>query len=656
MYIKNLFNKDLKKTKILILTIISTVFFSYLLIRMNNYNLRTCIVIVLAILFINLTLNIFFDKHEYKLQTKSKRIGIFLSLIISLFIVTFFNEFFIYNYQETSVDINKNYTSIEEIDCIESIIINNVKYSKMNNGYYNTFDYDKNIKTNFIFENEKTVITFEKLRDIKIEFNKNQNLVINDNDKEIKDNDENFIFEVTSNKYLSYNSILLFIISICILSYYSYLLYSILINKKSSKELKTLIYLSISIILIGIYYYLTLQSNILFNDSLSYINYDFKSFLHLVFSGRTPIYPLIIFILKILFQTDFMKFICITQYILWFISLIYLYKTLYLITNQNKLSFFATILYSLSPAVVSWNNVVLTESIALSGTLIFVYYIVKYIKNNKITDGIIASILALILTFHRPTSIIYVVFLLIFFTARLIFEKKERKKDSKCLLTSIVSIFIIIIYAIIFHRTFGIFSISDAMPRQDLYVSMKEGFYKNSDDLLFKKRVEEALNYSDNMWNNMLEVKKYYSLKEINELTSTARKNSMNEYINYIVDLILNYSEVKFEHYSFNTINKNVFWINAQMKSSYSIITFGHSYILIIIYTILFILSWIKNKKVPYLYAGLFAFPLVIILSSFIGTCNEFMRTAICALPFTFISLVLLISLITKEKNYKNSF
>ena len=53
------------------------------------------------------------------------------------------------------------------------------------------------------------------------------------------------------------------------------------------------------------------------------------------------------------------------------------------------------------------------------------------------------------------------------------------------------------------------------------------------------------------------------------------------------------------------------------------------------------IFFWIKNKKVPWLYFGLCVFPLIIIISTFVGTCSEFMRTAICALPFTYISLAI---------------
>ena len=90
--------------------------------------------------------------------------------------------------------------------------------------------------------------------------------------------------------------------------------------------------------------------------------------------------------MKILFSNYYLKFVCIFQYICWYISIIYLFKLISLLTN-HKIALWGSIIYSIVPAIVGWNCNILTESLALSGTLIYVYYVINYIKNNKSPYG-----------------------------------------------------------------------------------------------------------------------------------------------------------------------------------------------------------------------------------------------------------------------------
>ena len=111
------------------------------------------------------------------------------------------------------------------------------------------------------------------------------------------------------------------------------------------------------------------------------------------------------------------------------------------------------------------------------------------------------------------------------------------------------------------------------------------------------------------------------------------------------------YSVTRFEGYSYKNVNPNLVWMDNLLASLLNFITFGYAYIAIIIELILLVYKWLKNKKVPWLDCGLFAFPLIIIMSSFIGTNDEFMRTAICTVPFTFITYILLLHNIFQNKN-----
>lgn len=369
--------------------------------------------------------------------------------------------------------------------------------------------------------------------------------------------------------------------------------------------------------------------------------WNFLEILQGKLNGRTPVYPLIIKIIQEIFQYDYLRFVCIFQYIIWFVAIIFLYKLLKLLINNKNIIMVATIIYAFCPAIIDWNNYILTESIALSGTIIFIYLIIKYLKEAKVLTGITATIIAFVLTFHRPTAIIYVVVLELFWIMRFIIDRKHIKIDFICFLSSTFTIILIVIYAIVFHKTFSIYSISDAVPRQHLYVCMQEGFYKNSNDEKFIKEIEEAIeNNREFGWDTVIEVLNKHTLNEVKSFTSSCYKNNFSQYISYLVNLSKTNLTVRYRDYSLKLVNSNLKWIRVVMKL-FTFITLAQSYITILIEFVLLIYLWIKNKKVPWIHFGLFAFPLIIIISSFIGTNAEFMRTAICALPFTYISLIM---------------
>lgn len=67
------------------------------------------------------------------------------------------------------------------------------------------------------------------------------------------------------------------------------------------------------------------------------------------------------------------------------------------------------------------------------------------------------------------------------------------------------------------------------------------------------------------------------------------------------------------------------------------------------------IYKWIKEKKVPWIHAGIFAFSFTIMVSSFIGTNAEYMRTSIGVVPFLYLSVAIFIDYLYRiKKNCEN--
>lgn len=656
----------LKNNLIYIISFMFSIYISYLICGLYELKVQGIIFITFFDIGISLYLTYLWKKNvKYKnMKFKTKIIISIVSILIAVIILILNWNILTNKFTKTSVIINSKNLDVVNNNLIQSISVNNTSYTVNNNKCVDNNRNESTYGIKISVLDEHTLrIDFEKYVDIKIIFNsQTENINVQDGDilSTIEFQKDTYLYSVQSNSYADSIFIFRIILSLATIVYIvNLLIISIFyINKEKRFMLTTMVICAIGAWI----YYGLLRKSIVYGDSPSYIYFNFHEFLNGKFSGRVPIYPLVIRICEKIFGNQFLEFVCILQYMVCFISIIFLYKLLKLLIKNEKIIMLVVILYGLCPSIIDWNNVIMTESLSLSFTVIFIYFLVKYIKKPDFKVGSIAIAIALISTFTKPTLIIYVLLLEIFWLARFIFDRKNVKTDIKCFVLSTISIIFIVIYAIIFHKTFGIYSISDAIPRQDLYICIQEGYYKNSDNEQFIKNIEDAIKnnpyngVTDCMWDAMTEVKDKYSLNELKKLTNYCRLKSMPDYIDYLNDLFKTNASAIFGYYSFDFIDTNLNWLKNTLTVLFEFITFAHIYIIICIEFVLFIYYWIKNKSVPWINCVFFAFQLAIIVSTFIGTNAEFMRTALCVLPFAYICVAIYIDKIsTKAKEEVNS-
>lgn len=632
-----------------IITELLAIYFTYLLSKLWIIDVKgiVSIGVVATVTSLWLTNRYLKTTATYKLKKKKENVALFLiTIAISSLLMIAGHRFFINDYVESEIKIESLTDKKISHDVIDGIIINNLVYLRYGEDFNDEYKNYEKIENDFIdtsIEDDILTIKIKRCYSAKLVLNyAHEDLKIEDgrNIKKVYSSGISSTYIVESNSTVDQYSILRGVASFLSLFYSGYLILTFILNPVN-KNKKYFILTMLSVVGIGLFY-INDCSLIVSPDSYTYIDFDFKTLLALRPTGRTPVYPLIVNGIRYLFDFNFLELVVVFQYCMWFLSIAFLYKTIEMLTKNAKLSCFFSILYAISPFAVIWNGSILTESLALSGTIVFIYYIIKYIKTDKVLYGNISIVLSLVMTFLRPTAIIYLVGLLIFIVMKLIFEK-FKKSDIKCLITEILCLAFVVFYAICFQKVFGFYSISDAVVRQDLMVTIREGFYKNSDDEEFIKNIETALlNNPDNEWNAMAEVLVKYPCTKTRELTRDCRRKNLKAYINYLIRLTAEHAEVKFEGYAFINMNPRTLWIHNALHKSFAIITFLHVYLLIAIEIILMIVKWVKSKKVPWIYCGLFFFPLVIVVSSFIGTCGEFMRTACCCVPFAYLIFIMI--------------
>lgn len=671
MHIKDLIKK-IKANIVYFVLVLCSIYISFLIYNAYSVGGKASLIIVEGLILISILLGRLFYKNIdiNRLSKKNKNIVKIITVFVTFLVLICDFSFFTNSFKNTKITIvpleEKNEYSNGNNITINSILrgnnpvlLDDIKVSK---GWKHK---DEKITAKNTNRTELN-LSIKKSNHAKIIFDTNVNsgkvkIIDGDNESviDLYSYKSDYIeYNVQSNSYTDFSFIIKLIASFAMIYSIVYiLLYSCyyLYQTKKSIMLPTLLLIGI----IRMFYYSKLYSYTIFYDSTSYMDYDFAGLLHLIFPGRTPIYPLIISIFTLVVGTRLnVNFVVLFQILISFIAVIYFYKTMKLTLKNKYIISVTTLLYAVTPAIMGYDNCILTESLALSGYVFFIYNIIKYIKQDKLNNGVVAVIIAFILTFLRPTSLLLVGILFVFLIARFIFDKSNMKNDIKCFIASTISVILIVIYANIFYQTHQLFTISDPMVRQEFFICIDQGFYKASSDKEFvsevSKMIEEERQKTGreqyDKWEVIRPLMSKYGNVKIKSITSECKKNMRNEYIKYVTDTVKSLCSTSYDAYSAKLPNANSLLLNI-LISIFKIINFSVVYLMIVIEFFITLYKWIKNRQIPWIDLGLFGFSFVIVVSSIIGTNAEFARTSVAVIPFIYISLAKIIEDIQTKIN-----
>ena len=171
---------------------------------------------------------------------------------------------------------------------------------------------------------------------------------------------------------------------------------------KLSKDLKTIYIFAVICSVILVFGWGVLTSP----DSVTYINAWDNYSVGKLDMLRTPIYPIFLGAVKVIFGERMfcMVAICI-QHLLFLISIRYFYKLAHLLSNSANITFWLTLFYAIIPPITTWNNYILTESFAISGTVFLVYVAIKIFEGFKLFYTVYFTVLLSILVLLRPALI-----------------------------------------------------------------------------------------------------------------------------------------------------------------------------------------------------------------------------------------------------------
>lgn len=397
-----------------------------------------------------------------------------------------------------------------------------------------------------------------------------------------------------------------------------------------------------------------------YNDTPTYMNYPWGELFHFnVTTGRTPVYPAFLEICRLLFG-DVKQFYAVMniQLTASLLGLIVLYDLLVRITRKQKLSAILAFAYGMNLDIAVWDYAILTESLALTMTIVFIDMIVRYIQKPIFMTGVRVILLALVMSLLRPTFLLFAAVLLGVWVLRLFLFPKERRILKGLCCVSLITFVVIGLYAFSFQKNFGYYSISDAMPRQNIISCIRRGYYWESENPEFVTVIEKHYDPITNGWNCIAPLFAAFGEKEAGRL---AKQTLFSDIPRYIKDTMVYMGADMYGPFTNAYVESTRSWasntrIIQVLNGASHIFQFSVGLIYIILFgqTVLLLIKFVREKTLPWVDFGIWGFLLVIPISTYVATCGEFPRTMIHILPFVYCSVASLITEATAEKRIKD--
>lgn len=391
-------------------------------------------------------------------------------------------------------------------------------------------------------------------------------------------------------------------------------------------------------------------------DTISYV---YHSFAVADLGARPPLYPLIIAACRAMVgENRFFFAVCMIQILAQILSVVVFYMACRLAVNSENVASVVTMFYGCNPAPLYWSTAIMSESLAISITVFFLYFIVSYIVKNDVKKGVMAAITALIAMMIKPTLVIYLGVCIAMIFLQFILCKNMREHIFKVAISVGICMIVVLGYAGIIYKNNGMFNVSDLGPRHALAISLATETYKNYPDAELVNQIDKIYNeYGRDFGEHAATTK----MMELLGNDKISRNRGTSEFVKvcnsydsmaryeFVIESVIN--SIKNESYTLGWLyhkqpNVLVNIIAAIQKYIFGIIE-NHLFWLFVIPVctlISTIMQWIKKKECPWIHLGITGTLLIIIIANYMGSYDSFYRLTVYALPVMYFGVGLIIS------------
>jgi len=343
---------------------------------------------------------------------------------------------------------------------------------------------------------------------------------------------------------------------------------------------------------------------------------------------RTPLYPLFLNFFKLISINNIVVKLgmIIFQYLIFCFSIYCFYRISNYFIKNRIIVFFIVMCYACHPAILVWQKIIMTESLALSGVVFFLFFIVRFLTTKKRIYSLLINLFVFLLIMLRP-GFLYLIPIVLIFWLYYIFKIK---KDGLVGLTGIVIVLILVAgYSGIFQKQYGVFTLSTVSNINQYMILRDAGLIdtRNIENIELKKTLTNTIQkkQSDSEYfDEYIYLYSKYGYVISDKFVKESIKINLFKYISYNIDRFCSETTTTSVGY-WNGFNHN--------KYNHLIRMICVSFLLLYIFLILYLYFLIKNKFTFKSSIFIYSIAISSIIVLIVGAPNSWGRLIVPTIP-----------------------
>ena len=352
---------------------------------------------------------------------------------------------------------------------------------------------------------------------------------------------------------------------------------------------------------------------------------------------RTPVYPVFLHVLSVLFglRHYLLAAICF-QHLFFLVSLGSFYRLAERFCTSHETVFWLSLVYGVLPAITSWNNCILTESLALSGTVILLEAVFRTKEKPTVLRAVFVALLLTLLLLLRPIFI-YIIPVFIVYSVALQIGRKGRKGGWYIGAGVLLSSLCFILYMNEYKKEYGIFSSSNVSIINQYYIARQNNLIDTTairDEGLKADIGQYFLRHGEKVedlslvWEEAQEIVTRHRLDVIRESLETTARGNLVETARSVKNRFVSSAQ-------------KPLWFSPIWRISVCFYTFGFYlntlYLFLLLYTLFLLYRIFKNKSLPWDTLLLYMLGVSNIIVAVVGAQDEWGRLIFPSMPIWFL-------------------
>jgi len=344
---------------------------------------------------------------------------------------------------------------------------------------------------------------------------------------------------------------------------------------------------------------------------------------------RPPLYPLFLAITYNRVGT------IIAQNIIFLISIWFFYFTLKILLSNRRLIFVFMLIYVIHPAFIAYNYILLTESLSISFSTIYLFFLIRYIRQEQTKDCWIFHILTIILILIKPAFLFLLGISVGLFIYQILFKRNIRR-IGVFILPMVVALSSIGLYSLQMKKDYGVFNVSCVTDLNLYWLMAEHGLidYESIENDAIKSDLQ--MRTFEISVGEVLYVYHTYGWKELRSIVQVSMEKNRRAFL--VGENITKFRLNNLKDVVGGGIIGN-FW---RVVSFFCSINFFQLITLLGIYVILIIYSFFKTRKIPIISITFSVYIAVNLFMLYFFAFNEYSRLAA---PMLSVSLLVIAQL-----------